>query len=40
MDQIYRVAWRPRNETSAEGVYDLAVCSEDRSLRIIRLSNL
>ncbi|KAF9507357.1 hypothetical protein BS47DRAFT_1373915 [Hydnum rufescens UP504] len=38
VDQIHRLAWRPKN--SAEGVYELAVCSEDRSLRIIRLSVL
>lgn len=37
VDQVHRLAWRPRTKESETGKYDLASCSEDRSIRVLRL---
>ncbi|KDQ10026.1 hypothetical protein BOTBODRAFT_504183 [Botryobasidium botryosum FD-172 SS1] len=35
VDQVHRLTWRPPHRDVPEGVGHLAICSEDRSLRII-----
>jgi len=37
VDQIHRLAWRPSHRDVPEGVGHLAICSEDRSLRVISI---
>jgi hypothetical protein len=39
VDQVHRLAWRPSQARySPDSACDLAMCAEDRSLRILRIT--